>query len=78
MIGVPSTLVVGATQRTVTDDVVAADTMIVTTGDDVDTFPSLTLITTFGNVPTLAAAGVPESVPVVVSKVAQDGLPWML
>ena len=40
--------------------------------------PSLTLITTFANVPTLAAAGVPESVPLVVSKVAQDGRPWML
>jgi len=52
-------LVVGATHRTVTDDVVAADTVIVNAGSAVDTVPSLTLITTFGNVPTLAAAGVP-------------------
>jgi len=55
-----------------------ADTVIVNAGSDALTLPSLTLITTFGKVPTSAVAGVPLRVPFAVLKVAHDGLPWML
>ena len=49
-------------------------TVIENAGSDALLDPSLALITIPGSVPTLLAAGVPDSWPVVVLKLAQDGL----
>ena len=53
----------------------AEETVIAKAGSDADPDPSLTLITMPVEVPTLAAAGVPVSLPVAVLNVAHEGLP---
>jgi len=50
-----------------------AVTVIVNGASEADAVPLLTEIVTFGNVPTLEAAGVPERWPVVVLNEAQEG-----
>jgi hypothetical protein len=50
-----------------------AATVIVNAGSDRETFPSLTLMTIFPNVPTLAVVGVPWRRPVLPLNVAQPG-----
>lgn len=47
-------------------------------GNAAEVIPSLTLITMFEYMPTLAAAGVPESIPVLLLKVSHDGRLEML
>src|SRR5579864_4669959 len=59
--GVP--LIVGGT----------ALTWILNAGSEADSWPSLTLITMFGNVPTLELEGVPLKVPVEALNAAQAG-----
>jgi hypothetical protein len=54
---------------------VAVVTVMLKAGKEADWVPSLTLITIGLEVPTSAAAGVPVSLPVVVSNAAHDGLP---
>lgn len=54
---------------------VAADTLMVKGASDAAAKPSLTLITMLREVPALALVGVPESCPVVLLKLAQEGLP---
>jgi hypothetical protein len=54
-----------------------AVTFRVNAGSDALPAPSLTLITTVVELPTLAVAGVPDSAPVLVLKLAHDGLPEM-
>src|SRR6185437_13155076 len=78
-IGLPSTLLVGGVQSSVTEpvtggggEVETALTVIVKLVSAVLIFPSLTLMTMFAAVP--AAVGVPESVPELVLKLAHAGL----
>jgi hypothetical protein len=52
-------------------------TVIEKAGSEDDTLPSLTLMTMLDVVPTLALAGVPDSVPLALSNVAQVGRFWM-
>jgi hypothetical protein len=56
----------------------AAATAMANAGSAAELVPLLTLITMLLSVPTLEADGVPESVPVVLAKVAQAGLSVML
>jgi hypothetical protein len=65
--------------------VAAALTVIEYAGNDTQALPflltlrpSVTEMTMFGYVPTSDAAGVPYSAPVVESKDAQAGRPWIL
>ncbi len=53
---------------------VLASTCMANTGSDALFQPSLTPITMFEYVPTLPAEGVPESCPVLVLKLAHEGL----
>lgn len=53
------------------------NTLSVKGASDALAAPSLTLITTVVELPTLAVAGVPDSVPVAALKLAHDGLPEM-
>ena len=55
----------------------AVVTVIVNAGREAVCVPSLTLIVIGPDAPTLAAAGVPLSLPVVVSNAAHEGLPVM-
>ena len=50
-----------------------ADTEMSKAGSELDAAPSDTEMTMPANVPTSASAGVPDSSPVKVSKLAQDG-----
>jgi hypothetical protein len=52
--------------------------MIVKAASDAEDGPSVTEIMILGSVPTSVAVGVPVSAPVVVLKLAQEGLFWML
>ena len=52
-----------------------AETLTVNGASDALATPSLTLITMFAKLPTLAAVGVPASMPVAVLKLAHPGLP---
>ena len=71
-------LCVGAVHVKVTDFVGAVATVIVKGESDAVSFPSDTLIATFGYEPTFASVGVPNSVPDVASNDAHAGLPEML
>ena len=55
----------------------AALTVMVKEASETDVVPSVTEITMPGKLPTLPDPGVPESLPVLVLKVAQLGLFWM-
>src|SRR5215469_5700307 len=56
----------------------AAFTVMVKAGSETVVAPSLTEMSMFASVPTLATAGVPDSCPVVVLKLAHEGLLAML
>ena len=53
---------------------VSTETVMVNAGSDAAREPSLTLMTMSESAPTFAASGVPVSLPVVASNVAQAGL----
>ena len=67
-------LVAGASQTTVVAPRVGALTVIANAGSAALALPSLTLMTMSRVVPTSAAAGLPASLPVRVSKLPQAGL----
>jgi hypothetical protein len=67
---------VGAIHESVTEFVLAGATVTVKAASDVDALPSLTVMAMFANVP--VPAGVPYSVPLELSNVAQAGLFVML
>jgi hypothetical protein len=71
---VPSVFWVGAVHDSVTAPSESWFTAMLKAGSEAETLPSLTLTTMFEYVPTLAASGVPEILPVVVLNVAQEGL----
>jgi len=73
----PFELAVGAFQLSVADALPTSVTAMANAGSATLVVPSLTLMMIFESVPTLAAAGVPESSPVVALKLAQDGLSVM-
>jgi hypothetical protein len=73
----PFELTVGGFQLSVADVVPTSVTAMANAGSAALVVPSLTLMTIFESVPTLAAAGVPESSPVVALKLAHVGLSVM-
>src|SRR5580693_3173538 len=72
--GEPFEFAVGAFQLSVADLVPTSVTTMANAGSATEVLPSLTLMMIFESVPTLPAAGVPESSPVVGLKVAHAGL----
>lgn len=56
----------------------SAVTWMLNAGRAAEAEPSLTLMTMLANVPTSELVGVPLSLPVLVLKVAQEGMFWML
>ena len=70
----PSVFCVGGVHAIVALPFATWVTLIANAGRDALAEPSLTLITMFEYEPTSAAAGVPESRPVDVEKLAQAGL----
>ena len=73
----PFELTVGAFQLSVANLLPTSVTVMANAGSASVVLPSLTLMMIFESVPTLAAAGVPESSPVVALKLAQVGLSVM-
>src|SRR5687768_1496194 len=69
----PSVFVVGGSHDNVAAPTETSATVIANAGSVAPALPSLTLMTMLEYVPTLAAAGVPESWPVAVLKLAHAG-----
>jgi hypothetical protein len=75
----PSVFRVGAVQVSVAEPVVVASPTVIANGaNDALACPSDTLMTIFEYWPTCELVGVPDSRPVEVLNVAQDGRFWML